>query len=613
MHVLLAISLLSPATQGGQRFPLDSGIVDITRAPYGAAGNGKRDDTEVIQRAILDHAGSRKTIFFPNGTYRITRPLLVPNKNRQGNWLYGLTHLRGETMTGAVLRLDPGSLTDPQKPDAIVDYGRHGSADWFANSVENLTFRVGPNNPGAIGLRFYSNNTGVIRNVAIESEDGKGVIGLDLGYNDMNGPLLVQRTSVKGFRLGIASGNTVNSQTFHRISLTGQTEAGLVNNGQPIAIEGLTSNNTVPAIANNWGLTTLIGADLKSPTKASAAITGKGDLFGRDVRTSGYAEPIPGGSEFSSEPTIQLFPGSRVSAKLANPDAPDVPWDAPTTWKSPFDFGIERQEGKDISDGLQAAIDSGATTVYIPTGAWRISKTITLRKNVRRLIGMHSYLIPEDPLNSQDAPMFRVAQGAAPVVVIQDLSWGFGNKAVYGVQNDSAGTVVLRDLECYTYKNRVGAGPLFLENVCGGPFFFTKQVVNARQLNQETEGTHVRNDGGTLRILGFKTERGGTLIETIGGGTTEVLGGFSYTTTAGKLAPMFVTKDSNITVSFAERCYSGDPYTQILSETRAGVTKTMANTDPRYRGRLILYVGRGNHRASADRKRADIRPNLLDS
>ena len=32
------------------------------------------------------------------------------------------------------------------------------------------------------------------------------------------------------------------------------------------------------------------------------------------------------------------------------------------------------------------------------------------------------------------------------------------------------------------------------------------------------------------------------LVETLGGGKTEVLGGFSYTTTAGKLAPMLVNE-----------------------------------------------------------------------
>jgi hypothetical protein len=63
--------------------------------------------------------------------------------------------------------------------------------------------------------------------------------------------------------------------------------------------------------------------------------------------------------------------------------------------------------------------------------------------------------------------------------------------------------------------------------VVGREFRFQGQTVWARQFNVEGDGLHVANDGGTLWILGYKTEGGGTLMETTGGGRTEVLGGFS--------------------------------------------------------------------------------------
>ena len=59
-------------------------------------------------------------------------------------------------------------------------------------------------------------------------------------------------------------------------------------------------------------------------------------------------------------------------------------------------------------------------------------------------------------------------------------------------------------------------------------------------MNIENLGTHLTNEAGTVWILGYKTERGGTLAHTLAGGRTEILGGFSYTTTGGKLAPMFI-------------------------------------------------------------------------
>ena len=56
---------------------------------------------------------------------------------------------------------------------------------------------------------------------------------------------------------------------------------------------------------------------------------------------------------------------------------------------------------------------------------------------------------------------------------------------------------------------------------------------------------------------------------------TEVLGGFSDTTTAGKLAPMFVTDSTFAFVFFNEVRVSGDPFTTLIRETRIGVSKTV--------------------------------------
>ncbi len=66
---------------------------------------------------------------------------------------------------------------------------------------------------------------------------------------------------------------------------------------------------------------------------------------------------------------------------------------------------------------------------------------------------------------------------------------------------------------------------------------------------------HLSNRAGDLWILGYKTERGGTLLRTTDGGRSEVMGGFSYTTTAGGLAPMFVTENASVFAFFGEVCY----------------------------------------------------------
>lgn len=119
-------------------------------------------------------------------------------------------------------------------------------------------------------------------------------------------------------------------------------------------------------------------------------------------------------------------------------------------------------------------------------------------------------------------------------------------------------------------------GDLFYEDVTADNLRFNStQNVWARQLNVENEGTHITSNGGNFWALGYKTERGGTLVVTREGGQSEILGGFSYTTTAGKLAPMFVTEHSAVFTYFTEVCYTGDPFATIIRETKDGETKSI--------------------------------------
>ena len=67
-----------------------------------------------------------------------------------------------------------------------------------------------------------------------------------------------------------------------------------------------------------------------------------------------------------------------------------------------------------------------------------------------------------------------------------------------------------------------------------------------------------------------------------------MLGGFSYTTTAGKLAPMFVNDNSSVFGFFAEVCYNGDPFVTLVRETRGGETRVLSRGE----GLVLPYIGR---------------------
>jgi len=105
------------------------------------------DDTEAVQRAINENTGRHRVLLFPKGTYLVSRTLTWPKRwNDRDNW--GMTMLRGEERDSTILRLKDGCFTDAAKPQAIMWCGGFGSADWFHNYVENLTFDVGAANQG---------------------------------------------------------------------------------------------------------------------------------------------------------------------------------------------------------------------------------------------------------------------------------------------------------------------------------------------------------------------------------------------------------------------------------------------------------------------------------
>jgi hypothetical protein len=583
-------------------YPSHSNVVVVTAAPYNAKGDGITDDTAALQQAINENVGRHRILYFPPGTYLVSDTLTWPKKwNGKDNW--GFTTLQGMSSGKCVIRLKDGVFTDPKKPKAIMWCGGFGSADWFHNHVQGLTFNVGRNNPGAIGLQFYANNYGAVRNCVVTSEDGQGEIGLDLGHRDMNGPLLVRRVTVRGFRRGVVTSRSVNSQVFEFLTLSGQSAVGFDNNGQTISIRRLISENEVPAVST-YGTFCLVEATLTGhgkSAKAPAIINYNGGrLMLRDVKTTGYARALgdvhhtpdsaaawrvagvdkqgsqgPDVAEYFSHPATMPFGGKAESLRLPIEETPEFPPDDPKSWAVVDTFGADPRGEKDSTDAIQRAMDSGASTVFLP-GNYSVTKPIVVGPKVRRIVGCGGWV----DYTSKTKPDFRIVGSGEPLT-IEHISSVNG-----GIENTSDRTIILRSIGARLRS--LGKGRLFLEDVAGDDLAVLGQTVFARQLNIENQGTHLLNDASTLWVLGYKTERGGTLLHTRNGGKSEILGGFSYTTTAGKLAPMFVNEGASVFTFFGEVCYTGDPFKTLIRETRNGQTREIGRGD----GGTWPYVGK---------------------
>ena len=436
-----------------------------------------------------------------------------------------------------------------------------------------------------------------MRDCRFVAAEGSGVVGLDLA-RDMNGPLLVSRCEVVGFARGITAAHSVNSQTFEHITLRGQRQMGFQNEGQQISIRGLVSENAVPALSTYGKLllvdSTLTGSDGAAKHPAIVNHNG-GRIFLRDVKTTGYQRALadmetpdfaaayrltgedkpgtlgPDIAEYSSHATTTAFPSPAASLRLLVKETPIPTREPAEKWAVVDAFGADPTANADSAVAIQKAVDSGATTVFLP-GSYQSSATIIVRGKVRRIIGLGGQI----NYGKRDLINFRIGDGDAAVVWLEHFGHLGG-----GIEIDAKRTVVLRSMETHTIQgtSRSEGGEVFLEDVVGDNFRFRNQRVWSRQLNIENEGTHLTNNGGDVWVLGYKTERGGTLVHTLGGGRTEILGGFSYTTTAGKLAPMFVNHESSMWSFFGEVCYTGDPFQKIIEETRGGVTKTLGKDE----------------------------------
>jgi len=585
-------------------FPDDAGVIDVTKPPYGARGDGTTDDTAAIQRALDDYPARGAIIYLPNGVYLVSDTLRWGGTQGQQKQ----TVLWGQSRKGTVVRLrdDCPGFENPRRSKGVIYTGQR-PAQRFGNEIRNLTVDTGVGNPGATGIQFIANNHGGVWDVTVLSGDGRGVVGFDMGYTDEQGPCLVKRVRVLGFDVGVRVATSVASETLEHVTLEHQNVVGFRNEGQPCTVRGLRSLNEVPAFHAAGGFTVLVDCEFTGTGNSSSrpAVIEDATLVVRDLRTTGYRVAIrrlrgdkvavkgPNVREFHSKPPVGLFGPPAPPLRLPVRETPEVPWDDLADWIAPQRFGAAADDGEDDSRAIQAAIDSGKPTVYLPRGSYHVGETVVLRGKVRRLIGCKARIHVAGELRGRKQPVFKLGDGDEPVVVVEEIITDFSRGPYWFMEHEGARTLVMRSLGinfqgAHAYHGR-GAGTVFLEDVVGRWFRFGDQTVWARQFNPEGDGTHVVNDGGTLWILGLKTEGGGTLVETRGGGRTEVLGGFSYSVGRIDESPMFLVDNARASVSFAEVCFTRKSFPVIAREIRGGRTREMRKDDPRWRGSFTLF------------------------
>ncbi len=440
--------------------------------------------------------------------------------------------------------------------------------------------------------------------MTLRAAGGSGKLGLDLGYTDEIGPLLVKNLTVEGFEVGISTKWPLNSATFDGVTLRNQRRIGWWNYHQMIFVRGLVSENRVPALfneKNSWGTVTLLDSHLHgiNPDRNTPAIHNQRHLYLREVEIVGYEPAVSNDDnerdkgdvinaglivEDTSHRNVNspfrgvedgTFTGSGTVGHLPVKEAPEIPrGDPEKDWVNLAEAGADPSGEVDASAVMQEIIDSGAETIYLPAGmTFRFASTVEIRGPLRRIIGL------EGRFFAQADAVWKLVDGKHPqglpdaqTVIIERITHQGGGSSSVLIQHESGRTLVMSSVTGFDVEGR-GNGDLFLEDFSGHLNRVAPgQSAWCRQLNSEREGTKCRNEGGKLWILGMKTEKTGTLIETTGGGFTEVNGIFLYSN-AGWNAdePAFLVEDSSLNLfGVNERNFNRQPVSLWVRE-RQGI------------------------------------------
>lgn len=565
-------------------FPLGSEVVNVTKAPYNAKGDGKTDDTEAIQNALNDHPNGDYIIYLPHGIYKITNTLTWPEGKKPED-AYKRTILQGQSIGGTIIKLEDNcqGFDNPDFPMPILMTGE-GPKIKQRNSIRDLTIRTGKGNSGAIGIRYNAGMQGTISNVKVYSGDSSGVYGIDMGFTENIGPLLLKNVEINGFNVGVYTAGAMNGMTLEHVTLGGQKKYGLENDNQTLAIRGLRFKGSVPAVYNHGKDASMVLVDATLEyntakgvkTAPTTAIINESNLFARSVMTSkfhtkiksskkAFGESFVGNEiiEFATQASQQLCHSPKQSMRVPVAETPNFSEQKADNWITiAGDYGGKQNTGSDDAKAIQDAIDDGAETIYFPPGGrWTINRDIYIRNRVRRFIGTEGHI--------DGKGKFIIEDGAFNELTIERFS-EFGNGIIF----KSRRSLLLKNMMFRSFESdELGVGDVYMEDVAVGTIQLNYQKMWGRQITMsgDTKAPKIQNNGGTIWILGLTARDGNTILQNFNKGFAELLGVHVIASDKAKTRPMFINDNSSLSIAgLKETITRGNPFLKIVEESRMG-------------------------------------------
>lgn len=589
--------------------PRDCGYVDLKES-FGALGDGKSDDTAAFREAFrvlsnqaaIDH----NTLYVPPGTYLVTDQLVSGRSLTVIGAGPDRTVIKLRDKCSGFLRSEDAhaawkidSAAAPAVPDGTWNDGAAGIG------ICHLTIDTGKGNLGAKGLEVSSNLLRQLDDLQIRSGDGAGLVGLDLAPKTA-GSALIKNLRVKGYDYGILASGPDATTTMLQIAVEGQRLGGIKNMGSILAIRQLTSTNKATALMSLSAdsMVSLLDSSLKGGSKDVAAIQCEGGLCALRVETAGYNMAIrkrelvesktmewkdttiagPKIDEYAADTIVTAHGAKAAPLQLPVENTPEVAWgDIHKDWVNIFRFA-DKKDGDDWAPAIQAAIDSGAKTVYFPPGDYGVQTAVHLRGKIERLFGLHSHITRSSRLPAEDAALIFDEPGAKRVVSVECLE-------LDGLRNLSPATLVLKSTCPGHYDNAEGCGKLFMENVAGADFQFSQpQSVWVYQWNNEKHG--IFSHGATIWCLGLRAGAESGVLSTEGAASTEIFGALIRpASNMDESRPFFRNTNSRLSLIYATT--TGEPpHSLQIVDTQGNDAEKIESDKLRWisgRGRMDLF------------------------
>ncbi|MGA7525569.1 MAG: glycosyl hydrolase family 28-related protein [Acidobacteriaceae bacterium] len=546
--------------------PDDAHAVVLTRAAFGAVGDGVADDADALQRAI-DQAQAtvhHGIVFVPEGRYRLGHTVHV----WAGIRLIGVGAQRPVLVLGAKT---PGFGAGP---DAGPDAGATTPMLWFTDertpagepiadaseftffsAVSNIDFEIGAGNPAAVAVRFNVAQHSFVAHANFELGDARaaleqvgnqaydihvhgGQYGIETGKTSPAWQFLLMDSSFDGQTVAAIStheaGMTLVRDQFSHMTLAIEIPKGQVEQlyGRDLVMRDIRGAVLKMGDTNNvrneitlenvvcLGVTMLgVPENGSLPSYSSGMILHPPINFIQERFTMGLeigpdGRPIGIREEQRYRPLLNAAEKEKAEQAALKTDLPALP--PMSTWVNVRTLGVKGDGETDDTKAIQKATDNHRV-LYFPSGFYRLRGPVWLWGD-SVLIGFSPFTT-QFVLADHDAtyqgpgaaiPMLVAPDGGGNIVTGIGIATGNGNPRAMGVEWQAGPHSLLEDVDFWSGRSEYVQA---LEPAAPKPLPRGERA--PMEANAQYPSLWVKGGGGVLRGIWSHatTARAGLVIE----------------------------------------------------------------------------------------------------